>query len=729
MSGTPVVETTRAAVATTLNETTIETTPILGRKFEDLLTLTPGVSIVQGPDGDEITFAGQRGVFNNISLDGGDFNNGFFGEQAGGQRAPIDITLDAVKEFQVIASGAPAEFGRTAGGVVNVITKSGTNERHGSVFHFQRLEGLTSDQSDGTKLENFHREQFGGTIGGPIRRDHAFYFVALEGITGDFQRQNLGRTIGTPCPVAAPTIPANAALINAEPDCQRLALLNFFQTRLNQDEGQPIDHPIKTVAMLLKGDMNLGPATRLSTSYNFNHSRKQNETFDVASYGTSANGTEGDPARINVVNANLFTTFATNRLNEFHFTYSRETRPRTANESNLKADTGIGFAPSFRFGNPFFLQPNVDELIWRTQIKDNISIVRGGHTWKMGGEWMHTLNDQVFRGFFTGRYLFESVEGFLRYTSPAAPGGFGPRTAGCSNGSYVTLPTPCPAGTTTTGGPLFFYLQGASRSGLATDATGASTVANEELSLFIQDQWHVRSNVTLQYGLRWDAQLMPETVDPQTTAFGPFLNESEVPIGRHDSRSEGDVAAACRGDVGRARQRALGAAHERRHLLRAPEHAQPGRVGDDQRPAAADALRQHRQHPAVRRRSAHVAGRAHADAGCRRTVPVVQRRARLPSRLRESAHDDIQRWLRAGSRHRCRRVCRLHICARAPSDALHQLQPRRCRQPVQPSTRRSDGDDEPRALGLQRPDARPAEAHVEGVSARGELRARARQRR
>ena len=77
------------------------TTPILGRKFEDLLTLTPGVSVVQGPDGDEITFAGQRGVFNNISLDGGDYNNGFFGEQVGGQRAAIDITLDAVKEFQV----------------------------------------------------------------------------------------------------------------------------------------------------------------------------------------------------------------------------------------------------------------------------------------------------------------------------------------------------------------------------------------------------------------------------------------------------------------------------------------------------------------------------------------------------------------------------------------------------------------------------------------------------
>ena len=101
-------------------------TPVLGRKFEDFLTLTPGVSIVQGPDGDEININGQRGIFNNISLDGGDYNNGFFGEQSGGQRAAVDITLEAVKEFQVVASGANAEFGRTGGGVVNVITKSGT---------------------------------------------------------------------------------------------------------------------------------------------------------------------------------------------------------------------------------------------------------------------------------------------------------------------------------------------------------------------------------------------------------------------------------------------------------------------------------------------------------------------------------------------------------------------------------------------------------------------------
>jgi hypothetical protein len=529
VSGTPVVETTRAAVATTLNETTVETTPILGRKFEDLLTLTPGVSVVQGPDGDSITFAGQRGIFNNISLDGGDYNNGFFGEQVGGQRAAIDITLDAVKEFQVIATGAPAEFGRTAGGVVNVVTKSGTNELGGSLFHYQRLEALTGELSDGSTLEGFRREQFGGTVGGPIQHDRTFFFAAFEGITGNFERPNLSRVVGTPCPVATPTLAANESLIAADADCQRVALLNFFRTGVRQEEGIPIEHPITTAAFLLKSDTNLSASNRLALSYNFNHSRKENETFDVATYGNSANGIEGDPSRINVVNANLFTTLAANKLNEFHLTYGRESRPRRAVQSNLAADTGMGFAPSFRFGNPFFLQPGIDELLWRVQLKDNFSMVRGRHTVKLGGEWMHTLNDQVFRGFFTGRYLFDSVTGFLRYASPPASGGFGPRTVGCSNGAYVTAPASCPAGSQPTGGPLLFYLQGAGRVGPATDAAGASKITNEELSLFIQDQWQVQSNITVQYGLRWDAQLMPETVDPRTTAYGRFLGNPGFP--------------------------------------------------------------------------------------------------------------------------------------------------------------------------------------------------------
>src|SRR5438128_7752837 len=191
ITAAPTVDTVKTEASTTLNETAVNNTPILGRKFEDLLTLTPGVSIVQGPDGDEINFAGQRGIFNNVSFDGGDYNNGFFGEQLGGQRAAIDIPLDAVKEFQVVATGANAEFGRTAAGVVNVISKSGTNDVHGSVFYFQRLEALAAHtKPDNKPLKDFRRSQYGGTVGGPIQHDKSSFFLSFEGIREKLSRAN-----------------------------------------------------------------------------------------------------------------------------------------------------------------------------------------------------------------------------------------------------------------------------------------------------------------------------------------------------------------------------------------------------------------------------------------------------------------------------------------------------------------------------------------------------------
>src|SRR5688572_10679564 len=509
ITAVPTINITKTESSTNIDETVVTQTPILGRKFEDLLTLTPNVSIVQGPDGDEINFAAQRGIFNNVSLDGGDYNNGFFGEQAGGQRAAIDIQLDAVKEFQVVATGATAEFGRTAGGIINVITKSGTNEFHGSLFHFQRLEALTANASDGTPLTDFRREQFGGTVGGPIKRDKAFFFFSSENIFERLTRSNLSIQLGgTPCPVQSPTILANEALINGNADCQRLALINFMRTTRNQEEGLPVSHRIRNNALLGKVDVDFTQNNRLTLSHNFDYSRNTNQTFDVSTYGNSANGIEG-PSKINAFNANLFTTLSPTKVNEFHFTYGREERPRSAVESNIPADTAMGFATTFRFGHPFFLQPNVDETFWRTQVKDNFSIVTGRHTFKFGGEWVHSLNSQVFRGFFEGRYIFDSVAGFLRYASPAAPGGFGPNTVGCSDGTFVTAPAACPGGATT-GGPLLLYLQGAGPTGPATDAAGFSEITNEDLALFVQDRWQVGQNFTLNLGLRWEAQLFPE---------------------------------------------------------------------------------------------------------------------------------------------------------------------------------------------------------------------------
>ena len=533
ITATPTVDTVKTESSSTLNERTVNTTPILGRKFEDLLTLTPGVSVVQGPDGDEITFAGQRGVFNNVSLDGGDYNNGFFGEQLGGQRAAIDIPLDAVKEFQVVATGATAEFGRTAGGIINVIPKSGTNTVHGSVFHFQRLEALAANTSDGKPLKDFRREQFGGTVGGPISKDKSFFFLSFEGIRENLTRANLSDPIGAPCSVATPTITANEGLINSSADCQRLALINFIKTTRNQDEGLPVKHPIKNYAFLGKTDFNLNQANQLGISYNFDYSKNTNQTFDVATYGNSANGIEG-PSKINNLNINLFSTLSPTKLNEAHFSYTRELRPRAATPSNVPADTAMGFATAFRFGNPFFLNPTIDELIWRTHAKDNFSVIHGSHTIKFGGEWLHTLNDQVFRGFFEGRYIFDSVTGFLRYASPPAAGGFGPRTQECISGAgvvtWVTSPTACPAGSTVQG-PLLLYLQNGISTGIAgVPPPGASTITNQDYGLFAQDKWQVRPNFTLSYGLRWEAQIFPKPViPPSQTAYASLLSNPRFP--------------------------------------------------------------------------------------------------------------------------------------------------------------------------------------------------------
>ena len=532
----PVVEVTKTESASTLDELSVATTPVLGRKFEDLLTLTPGVSITQGPDGDEININGQRGIFNNISLDGGDYNNGFFGEQMGGQRAAIDITLEAVKEFQITASGANAEFGRSAGGVINVVTKSGTNNWHGAAFEYFRTEGLTAATSDGKPLQDFRRNQFGGSFGGPIAKDKLFFFAAGEGIRENLTRTNLGAPIGTAC-ATSPVFDGSAltdALINSSPDCQRQALINFYKAApYNTDESKPVIHQVRNASIFGRVDYNLNAKNQVFGSYNFDWSKNPNQTFDVPTYGTTANGVEG-PSKIQAVSTNWIDTVSNNALNEAHFTYAREARPRGAINPSSVPDTAMGglFPPSttnFRFGQPFFLEPTIDELFYRTDFRDNFSLIRGKHTWKVGGEWIHSRNDQIFRGFFTGRYIFSTVTGFMHYASNLPGQVDGPTTIECSGNATGVLTytfTACPAGTTSTGGPLFLYLQhGPTTAGETLDESGKANIANEDYSLFIQDTWKVWRNLTFEYGLRWDAQRFPDpTVAPSKTSYGQYLN-------------------------------------------------------------------------------------------------------------------------------------------------------------------------------------------------------------
>ena len=171
----PLVETTRSQTSTNVNEKAVHDLPINGRNFLDFTLLTPGV--VRDPRGGDLSFGGQRGTANSLLVDGMDSNNLFFGQsagRAGSGRNPYSFSQDAVQEFQVTANGYSAEIGRAGGGVINVITKSGTNDIHGTAFWFFRdrelnantLRSTTSAASRGSPTTTTNSA---ATVGGTSR--------------------------------------------------------------------------------------------------------------------------------------------------------------------------------------------------------------------------------------------------------------------------------------------------------------------------------------------------------------------------------------------------------------------------------------------------------------------------------------------------------------------------------------------------------------------------------
>ena len=496
----PVIETSKVESSTLLNTRYVQDLPNNGRNFLSLVPITPGVSIVQGPDGDEISINGQKGINNNVSIDGADNNNPFFGEQRGGQRPAFTVSLDAVKEVQVVADSAPAEFGRSSGGFINVVTKSGTNDLHGTLHEYQKWTGLTSRLSDGTRLSAFSQEQFGGTVGGAIRKDKLFYFAAVDQQFFTQTKQNNPNRID-------PT------------------LVNFFATKLGDPlENGPITRDNNAIAALGKIDWYVNPANLFTIRYNYSHSRQPNGTFDVEQWGRSANATEVDFA--NTLSGQLNTTITPTTLNELRAQFSREDRPRSYVGPNLPGqsrpfpDTGVDFGGQYRFGEPFFIP--VADHDTRFQINDNISMIRGAHNIKFGVEFNRTSTTQTFVGFANGRYIFDSISGFINYVT------IGPKFVECSNGSTNNFGT-CPAGTKITG-PLLLFLQFAGVGGKTVNQAGTQTITQTEPALFIQDKWQVAHNLTFSYGLRWDAQIEPDPITPPSQVFyAPFIGKPGFP--------------------------------------------------------------------------------------------------------------------------------------------------------------------------------------------------------
>jgi hypothetical protein len=475
-----VVETGRTELSTRIDERSVENLPINRRDFSRFALLTPGVSIVQGPDGDEISINGQKGIQNNISIDGADANNPFFGEQRGGQRPAFTISLESVKEFQVVPVGASAEFGRSSGGFINVVTKSGTNEFSGAAFLFFRNQSLSSQNPDaveaGLPTEDFRNYQFGGNVGGPIKKDRAFFFVAYE--------RNDGRS--------------------EKPNFIDPVLANIFSTRFNSTEQGIIERTNVADVFLAKVDINLNKNNLLTVRHNFSRAEQVNGTFDVPTWGISANGRE--TSKSNSFITQLVTNFSANLLNEFRFQWAKEERPRFYDGPDLP-DTTIGTfdgSISYRFGRPFFLPVPSDDV--RVQFTDNFTIIRGNHSIKFGADINRVKVSQTFIGFARGRYIFaaptiqQAIAGFQDYI----------------NGVNANA--------------LALYLQFAPIGNRSVEEAGTQAYSNFEPGIYAQDNWQVKPNLTLNLGFRWEAQYQPDTITPpDQTRYGQFLNDPRFP--------------------------------------------------------------------------------------------------------------------------------------------------------------------------------------------------------
>ncbi len=292
--------------------------PVNGRNFIDFALLTPGVT--RDVRTGDISFAGQRGTLNSLVVDGADNNNTFFGQtvgRTGSGRAPYQFSQDAVKEFQVNSNSFSAEYGRAGGAVINVVTKSGTNDLHGSIFEFYRDKALNANNAI-NELNNrpkspYHYNQFGGTLGGPIRPNRDFFFFNYDG-----QRNTQPNVVFLNLPANTPTDAATQAGIAA---LQPLA--ESWDRRLDQD------------VFLIKTDHELNDTNRLSFRYN-----QQNFTGEGFENGGAQNSIEHTGASLvktNTFNASWTSIVGTTLFNELKFQLARDKEPGLANSANPEA--------------------------------------------------------------------------------------------------------------------------------------------------------------------------------------------------------------------------------------------------------------------------------------------------------------------------------------------------------------------------------------------------------
>jgi hypothetical protein len=460
-SEAPVVEATNTAISTTMQQEQIKNLPVAGRDFKQLVLLTPETRL--DSERGNLALSGQRGINTNITVDGVDYNNAFFGGATGVAegRAPLSISQESIKEFSVITNGASVEFGRSGGGFVNIITKNGTNTLHGSGFYYNQPQSLISNFSNGREPADQKKQQYGASLGGPIIQDKMFYFLSY-----DKQKQNI-------------TVPINPANLNPA-IFTRFPVLSSPNAYTQTQDGYVgfgrLDYQV-TDAHRLLARVNLGDYTG------------ENGTSNSPLRAESYNGIEGLKAKTYVTSWSG--QFGANLLNDLNLTYVNEDIPRA--DKGLNLPEFLVTATGARYGEVSFLP--ITSTNDRKGGNDTLTYLAGDHVLKGGVEYNETTIDQVFRGNWRGVFIFATDADLIagRWSQYRQFGGLG---------------------------------------GLTSSQAGRANFGQKELALFVQDQWFVRPNLTVTFGLRNESQDNPN--DPvlntrDRNANGSFNLSTEIP--------------------------------------------------------------------------------------------------------------------------------------------------------------------------------------------------------
>ncbi len=369
------IDTTGGATASSINLRAIADLPVRGRNFTEFAQLTPAV--VQESDRFGLVIGGQRSINSNVAIDGADFNDPLQGNQRGGNESAFFFPQSAVREFQVVRSGALAETGRTSAGFLNVVTKSGTNAVHGEALYFNRNRQFTSANAFGRRLNN-QQNQFGGALGGPLAADKAFLFASFE--------QNFLR------------VPFVVKFQDQAPGVvvpDELLALEGEQAGTNNPS-----------ALFVRSDTRLSNGQRLDVQYTYSRLTGKNFNFDSPQVDVAATANFTRGTQSHAVKAGLTTVVSATRVNEIRMQYATDDRTETPN-TNLPQIVITGFGTiGGDSGRPRFFEAH------RFQLNDTLTVVTGRHEMRAGIDANITPARQQRESNIFGRYDFTSLANY-----------------------------------------------------------------------------------------------------------------------------------------------------------------------------------------------------------------------------------------------------------------------------------------------------------------------------